>query len=1062
MDDACPPSRARVGARDLLDAHGGEAAFVVDASDPRQPIVDCNAALCRLYGYTPDQLRGESWLCLHDAPGDDAPQQRLTQACRAAVSAQAARSLTLAGYRADGRAMRMHLRLIPLGSPSPATPDTPATRYVGGIETDVTTPHGAYRVVDEQRRLLAARSAIQHLLARMPAPKQPFHESCETLMRRLPGLLAWISAPDAGRARLTAVGGPADFEPPPAVDNIPLDGSAGDHPLSTCFGSGHVYHVPDIMAHPAMADSRAWAERCGMRALLALPIRRRGCADCVLSLLARERGYFNEERIIGCEGIAEALELGLRALEHDRELRLTRDFYAALSEINQLITRRPEPEALFDGICNLILAHAGMDAIWVGLLEPDQRIRVVASAVAPDIEFDPRALDLSADAGSPDGHGAAGFAIRSGRMQVVEDLAHASGFDHWREVHRRSELHAVAAFPFTRRGQIHGVVSVSSRRPGLFSDPLVDLLQRLSENISFGLDDYDRGRDLAYLALHDPLTGLHNRPAFQDRLRQALKASARRPGMSAVALLDLDTFKEVNDQHGHSAGDHLLVEIARRLRPAVRAGDTVARLGGDEFGLLLPQLDDAATLRGILERILAEIARPIALPDGSRHRIGGSIGVVVAAPHMTLEDLLKHADYALYRVKRRGGQGYAFFDQALEAEIRSRNRVRRDFVRALDERAIVLHYQPQVDLENGHVHGAEVLVRWQDGDALVPPAGFIDEVESDTVLACELGRSVLERAAAQLEQWLDTSEDLRLSVNIGLRHLSSSQFPHDIARVIERHPQVLGRLSLEITERAALNNPERARRHLEWAAAQGVPAHLDDFGTAYASLEWLQTLPIAGIKLDVKFVRGILEHSHNLAIATSMSVLASLEGMQLVAEGIESRAEQDILLDLGITLGQGYHFSPALPAGDFIQWRHRRATTLSATHPRVPFQDHLGLQVLLAQIAATVHLFELAPAQQPAPPILEHLLRPNGLPLYRWLDRHAPGFAGRPDFARIRKTADRLRELASRALETWHGYPGALDHAQVDTLRGLLSELRGHACEFLMSCSERESADLGN
>ncbi|AOU99341.1 hypothetical protein BI364_16645 [Acidihalobacter yilgarnensis] len=1055
MDDAHDSARATINARDLLDAYGGEAAFVVDTDDPRQPIVDCNAALCRLYGYTRDTLCGNSWLALHLGPTDGEAQHRLVDQGRAAVTDRSPCVLTLTGYRHDGQTLRAHLRLIKLDYPDEAG----GSRYMGGIETDVTALYRAHRIVDDQRRLLTTRSAIQHLIARRPSPEHLFQATCETLMRRMPELLAWISTPDSERTRLLATAGPEHPPAPVAVDGVPFGTAQSGHPVGDCFTSGHAHQVHDLMNHPAMDGCRDWAQRADMRAMLALPIRHANHGGGVLSLFAQEPGYFNDELIRCCEGIGEALELGLQALERDRELRLTRDFYAALSEINQLITRHPEPEALFKGICNLIFAHASMDAIWIGLLEPDQRIRVVASAIAPDIDFDPYALDLSADTDRPNGQGSAGCAIRTGHMQVVEDLVQAVGFKHWHDVHRRSNLRAVAAFPFTRRGATIGVVSVSSRRPGLFSAPLVDLLQRLSHNISFGLDDYDRDRDLEYLALHDPLTGLHNRSAFQDRLRLALDESGRQPNPSAVALLDLDTFKEVNDQHGHNAGDHLLIEIAQRLKPAVRAGDTVARLGGDEFGVLLPHVQDADTLRTVLERILTEVARPIVLPDGSRHTIGVSIGVVIANHGMSLEDLLKRADYALYRVKNRGGQGYAFFDQTLEAEVNSRNRVRRDFVRALDEHAVILHYQPQMDLERNCIHGAEVLVRWQDGDELLHPASFIDEVESDTGLACELGHNVLERAATQIDDWLAAGEDYRLSVNIGLKHLSSSRFPDDIERVITRHPQAIGRLNIEITERAALHSPERARQHLEWAASRGIAAHLDDFGTAYASLEWLQTLPIAGIKLDVKFVRGILQDSHNLAIATSMSVLASLEGLQLVAEGIENRAERDILLDLGITLGQGYFFSPALPAGDFTDWARAYSSEHEALDPRrAPFQDYLGLQVLLSQIAAAVHLFELALEPRRPPPVLEYLLKPAKLPLYRWLERHASSCGHQIGFTRIQTAFERLHEHALQTLQVWRHDPTALSPAHIDTLQTLLAELREYACCFLLTCNGSPSS----
>lgn len=1028
----------------MLSAHGGEAAFLVDATDPLQPIVACNPALCRLYGYPHETLCGSSWTNLHSGPEDDANQIESLDRGRGAIREDRACVLTLLSYRQDGQILHTCVRLVSLGHDHAG--NASSRRLMGVIETDVSDLQRMRRMISDQQRLLSARSSILRVFADQPNPDILYLHACDALMQHLPELYAWVALPghaDSEATPMTMAAGPDGIEPPPVEEQE----SGIARIVDECLAHGKICGIDELGPDTASPGERLWAERCGLRSMLALPLGHGGRHAVALALFAPRPGCFGTETLICYTEIVDTINLGLVALERERELRLTRDFYAAVSEINQLITRRPDPDTLFEGLCTLILDHAGMDAIWVGLVQPDLRIRVVACATAPDLEFDPYGLDLSAAAGQPNGRGPAGRAIRTGRMQVVEDLARDAHFKHWRSIHTRSELRAVAAFPFERGGEIVGVVSVSSRQPDLFSAPLVDLMQRLAHNITFGLDDYDRGRNLEYLALHDPMTGLHNRSVFQDRLHQMLHETSRQPGLHAVALLDLDDFKSVNDHYGHSAGDHLLTVVAHRLRPILRAGDTLARLGGDEFGLLLPAVQDVHMLRGILDRMLAAVKMPIELPDGSRHNIGASIGVSTAANDLATEDLLKRADYALYRAKSRGGRGYAFFDTGLEAEIHARNHVRNNFSHALHAGRIVLHYQPQIDLLNDRVLGAEVLVRWQDGDRVLRPDQFIGEVESDTELSRALGVNILLRAADQLDTWSRQGLNYDLNVNIGLKHLAGSHFPEDIDEVIARYPRAAGHLGIEITEREALGNPERVRQHLDWAARRGVRAHLDDFGTAYATLEWLQTLPIAGIKLDVRFVRGILENPHNLGIAASMSVLAMLDDLHLVAEGIENQAERDMLLDLGIRYGQGYYFSPALPIEEFDAWTaaHEPGTD-TAANPA--FDDLLGLQVMVAQVAAVVHLFELALEPQAAPPVLSHLLSPGKLPLIRWLGRQMPRGMNPVAYDDIRTALERLLACASESLHAWQHDPVGPGAGRIDELQDHLAELRRQARRF--------------
>lgn len=433
----------------------------------------------------------------------------------------------------------------------------------------------------------------------------------------------------------------------------------------------------------------------------------------------------------------------------------------------------------------------------------------------------------------------------------------------------------------------------------------------------------ERIRDLAY---HDQLTGLPNRTLLNDRLTVALADAARTNRFCAFVLVDLDQFKVLNDTRGHACGDRLLRQVASRLGENTRDGDTVARLGGDEFAIILKAL--AASSRDDLqqqaqqavERLLAEIRMPYDLGD-TVHHCTASVGIAVSdGRDLSIEDLLKQADLAMYKAKQSGGDGFHFFDDDLERSAVAAAALEADLRVALVERQFTLHLQPQVDFETQEIQAAEALIRWNHPvRGLVQPNEFIGQAEQSGMIV-SMGLWVLEEACAILADWKRRPELSRLvlSVNVSARQFQSDDFVAQATDVFRRTGVDPRRLKIELTESVMADHPQKVSFAMSQLKELGVTFSLDDFGTGYSSLSYLSTLPIDQLKIDRSFVSGIGQGARGLLICTATISLARSLNLTVVAEGVETEAEAHLLGDVHrCDLLQGYLFGRPMPRQDF-------------------------------------------------------------------------------------------------------------------------------------------------
>jgi diguanylate cyclase (GGDEF)-like protein/hemerythrin-like metal-binding protein/PAS domain S-box-containing protein len=444
---------------------------------------------------------------------------------------------------------------------------------------------------------------------------------------------------------------------------------------------------------------------------------------------------------------------------------------------------------------------------------------------------------------------------------------------------------------------------------------------------------------IKHLAYYDQLTQLPNRRLMVDRLDQTQTACARHGRQGALLLIDLDDFKSLNDSMGHGVGDNLLIEVARRLQYCVRDGDTVARLGGDEFVIILGDLDRAeqAAIQAerIAEKIQARLGEPYVLDiviDGvvtgtCNHNCGSSIGIALFHDRsVSTEELLKRADTAMYQAKQAGRQTHRFFDPVMQEAVKLRTLLERDLRRALAEGQFLLYYQPQVNA-GGCVIGAEALVRWIHPErGMVEPAEFIPIAE-ETGLILPLGQWVLEQACHQLTIWANTAgmERLTLAVNVSARQFARPSFVAEVLAIVDRLGVTPDRLKLELTESHLLENAAEVITKMETLKARHVGFSMDDFGTGYSSLSYLKRLPLDQLKIDQSFVRDILSHPSDAAIAKTIVALAQSLGLSVIAEGVETEGQREFLRDNGCATCQGFLFSRPVPLDQFETFARKNA-----------------------------------------------------------------------------------------------------------------------------------------
>ncbi|MDO8930878.1 MAG: EAL domain-containing protein, partial [Rhodocyclaceae bacterium] len=453
-----------------------------------------------------------------------------------------------------------------------------------------------------------------------------------------------------------------------------------------------------------------------------------------------------------------------------------------------------------------------------------------------------------------------------------------------------------------------------------------DAAGRVTRAVGVDLDVTDKKlieEHIQYLAHHDRLTGLPNRMSLEVRLDQSLAESRRNGSSVAVMFLDLDRFKNINDTLGHPVGDLLLIEVARRLRQAVRASDTVARLGGDEFVVVLPGLESADVATTVAGNILASLAQHY-LIEGNELHSTPSIGIsFFPQDGEDVGTVMKHADTAMYHAKSKGRNNFQFFSRSMNEAAMDRLDIERSLREALLHDQFRLYYQPRLDMA-GRVIGVEALIRWErPGRGIQLPGAFI-AVAEETDLINRIGEWVLAAACRQIRAWLDAGRPaLQLAINISARQLRQVSLLGRVAEVLKEYAIPPGVLEFEITESVAMENPQKASVLLGELRSMGIGLAIDDFGTGYSSLAYLKRLPLDYLKIDRSFIADITENANDLAIARGTIALAHSLGLKVIAEGVETAEQLELLRLNHCDEVQGFYFARPLPLAELEEFLGR-------------------------------------------------------------------------------------------------------------------------------------------
>lgn len=708
------------------------------------------------------------------------------------------------------------------------------------------------------------------------------------------------------------------------------------------------------VANELLTDVRAthWrqiARDQGTRSGGCFPLMRNGIdAIGVLLFLSPDEGTFTPDliQLLGrlAENVSFALDNFDRAEERARteaqKERLTRMF-AALSATNEAIVRAKSRRELFELVCQAASTGGKFTSTTVALASADTDQLAIVAAAGPSAETT-RNVRLSIDADRPEGRGMSGTAFRTRQPCVSNDYVNDNRVSAFHTVLQGDGARSGAAFPLITHDRPVGIMIYMSIEQDTFTPEFVELLQRLANNVSFAMENFDRADEkneaderIEYLASHDSLTDLPNRETFNGLLREAIDAAQRHDHRFAVLFIDLDRFKVINDSLGHEAGDLLLLEVANRLRGALRASDVVARLGGDEFVVILDQCGEIDDVQHIATGLLTALAEPMELAGHECHTTA-SIGIAIyPANGADAQTLTKNADMAMYLAKEDGKNGYRFFSKEVKTQSIERLSLESALRRALEREQFSLNYQPKVDMETGQITGVEALLRWSHPDlGNISPAQFIPLAE-ETGLIVPIGRWVLNEACAQAMAWQRRGLlPLSMAVNLSPRQFADEHLLQDVDEALAASGMSPVLLQLEVTESMMMRNVGRALKVLDAIQSRGIRLAIDDFGTGYSSMSLMKHFPIDTIKIDRSFVRDLPQDSEDQAIAQAIISMGKALGMTVVAEGVENAEQEAFLRAHGCDEMQGFLIAKPLPAKQMAELL--RPLELSVAPPLQP------------------------------------------------------------------------------------------------------------------------------
>jgi len=802
-------------------------------------------------------------------------------------------------------------------------------------------------------RMLAALSATNEAIVRATSRTELFELVCEAAAKggRFNSTSILMARSDSDYTDMVAVAGPTADNMRRVRVSTDADRPEGRGLCGNAFRSRQACIANDLRADPRGSAFHQFIHSDGAMSGAAFPLMVAGQAVGVMFFISSERNTFTPEFAELLQRLTDNVSFAIATFDRADEKvrtesqkeRLTR-MLAALSATNEAIIRASSRAELFALVCEAAAKGGKFTLTSIAMVKPDSEYLDVVAAAGPTASS-ARQATISTSAARPEGRGLCGSAIRSQQACIINDYLGDPRAAAFHGTARNDGTNSGASFPLWVHGQIVGVMSFMSREKDTFTPEFAELLQRLVDNVSFALENFDRADEktkaderIEYLASHDSLTNLPNREMFNGMLRRAIDGAARYQRRFALLFIDLDRFKVINDSLGHDAGDMLLVEIGGRLRRALRSTDVVARLGGDEFVVILEETAERHEVEHIAGELLSVLSQPLQL-SGHECQTTASIGIAIYPFDGTdLQTLTKNADMAMYLAKEDGKNGFRFFTKEIKTQSIERLTLESALRRALERDQFSLHYQPKIDMASGQITGVEALLRWNHPDlGTVSPGQFIPLAE-ETGLIVPIGRWVLEEACAQNMAWQRRGlRPVTMAVNLSPRQFADPHLLHDVDEALLASGMSPVLLQLEVTESMVMRNVSRAIRLLDAIQGRGIRLAIDDFGTGYSSMSLMKQFPIDTIKIDRSFVRDLPVDSEDQAIAQAIISMGKALGMTVIAEGVETVEQETFLRNHACDEMQGFLFSEPLPA--------RQMADLLRAAPRLaspPLQPEAG------------------------------------------------------------------------------------------------------------------------
>jgi diguanylate cyclase (GGDEF)-like protein/PAS domain S-box-containing protein len=769
--------------------------------------------------------------------------------------------------------------------------------------------------IDRLSRIRAMTSAINATIVHARSGQELFEEACRIAVEDGRLASAWIGTLDAETLDITPVAwaGEGSEEMRTLKSTARDDPARGRGAVSRAVRSRQAVFNNDLASQGFGGPRLAAVLKLGFRSMISLPLFRGDTVAGTFTLYAREPGYFDDEEIALLTELAGNLSFALEHVAGQQRIEKMSRIRAVSSGINSAIVRIADRGTLLRETCRIAAELGRFDMVWVAELDDvAKQVRPVAWT-----GFSDEAAGAVSWASIITAKGTLGEAIATRRAAVRNDIGLLPSGLLGKEAVTAGHLSSVC-MPLIVDDRVVGLVSLFAAGRGFFDADEMALLDEMAADVSFGLQSIAQREKVEYLSYYDAVTGLPNRALFIDRAGQQMRSRGGEPMMVALILLNLERFRHINDAFGRRGGDELLNLVAQRLEKAFRGKDYIARIGADGFGAVVRGIRDAEAVVRIVEDQVLDCFREPYLLDDRELRVGAKAGVALyPADGGDADTLFRNAEAALKRA-RDSGDRYLFYAAEMNARaaqvlsLETRLRV------AVEQRQFVLHYQPKVGLGSGkdRVCGLEALIRWQEpGGELVPPGIFIPLLE-ETGLILEVGRWVLAQALADHRDWTARGIAVpRIAVNVSPIQLQQRDFAELVIGAVNQAGGRPGALELEVTESLLMKDVQESIRKLSVLRGVGIHIAMDDFGTGYSSLSYIARLPINSVKIDRSFITGMATSPQDMAIVTTIIALGHSLNLRVVAEGVETHAQAQLLALLKCDEAQGYLYSKPLPAG---------------------------------------------------------------------------------------------------------------------------------------------------